>query len=570
MAIMIPETPREFKPESLEGEMFAALETLPDSYYVVHSFKIINVGDDNQIRESETDFVIFNREKGLISLEAKAGRGICYVNGEWRYTSGKVMSHDGPYNQAANGKFKIRELLKESKMSGILDRCKLLHAVWFPSIDNAHLKSMTFPQEADRNITLTKEALYDPKTFIDRIFEINTYYNKHPITETNISEAESNELIRNYFCPAFEVFPSATFSSDLKKLAFHRLLREQANILNFLEDQQVAAINGAAGTGKTMIAVEKAQRNAAAGDNVLFLCYNVMLCDYLEENYHHVNIDYMTINKLAVKMTGANDFTKLSKKLNDMYGLDIFPYKHIIVDEGQDFGKEEIEEGDILEQLRALVEDKGTFYVFYDKLQLIQSDKLPAFLENADCRVSLYRNCRNTENIATTSLRPISDRKPKLRDGAVKGAPANMYFCNDKADAVKKLDEVLSLYKGSLHNEVAILTVATENNSILTGLAKDGKYAGKYRFTTCRKFKGLEADVIILIDIDKDTFDPENVLRFYVGTSRARLNLEMISILTDEDCKAVLEDKMQYQGKIRKPKRDLATALNAKAILLEN
>lgn len=567
MAVMIPETPREFKPESQEGAMFAALETLPDSYYVIHSYKIVNVDENNQLRESETDFVIYNREKGILCLEAKAGSGIGYRDGAWRYTSGKAMKYDGPYNQASRGKYRIQHLLEESKFSDILSRCKLLHGVWFPGISISQLKAMAFPQEGDRNITLTSEALTDPKEFIEKIFDITPSYKGKPVSETIISESESKILIREYFCPEFEIFPAASYFNDLKKLAFHRLLQEQTNILNFLEDQQVAAINGAAGTGKTMIAAEKARRNAAAGDKVLFLCYNTKLCEYLEDNYGHENIDYMTISKLAVKMCGSNDFAKLSKKLNDIYGLDLFPYKHIIVDEGQDFGKDEIEEADILDQLRALVEDVGTFYVFYDRLQLIQSDKLPSFLENADCRVTLYRNCRNTENIATTSLRPISDRKPKLRDGAVKGAPANMYFCNDKAAVISRLNEILGTYKGQKHDEIVILTTETEERSILSGEVKNGLYANKYQFTTCRKFKGLEADVVILVDVTKDTFKPDNVLRFYVGTSRARLNLDMLGILSDDDCTAVLQDDMQYQGKIRKPRRELATALNAKAII---
>ena len=39
MALMIPSLPRDYEPVSLEGEMFKALSTLPDDYYVVHSFK---------------------------------------------------------------------------------------------------------------------------------------------------------------------------------------------------------------------------------------------------------------------------------------------------------------------------------------------------------------------------------------------------------------------------------------------------------------------------------------------------------------------------------------------------
>ena len=47
------------------------------------------------------------------------------------------------------------------------------------------------------------------------------------------------------------------------------MLDEQSGILNFLTEQRSAVVNGAAGTGKTMIAVEKAVRHAADGEKVL-------------------------------------------------------------------------------------------------------------------------------------------------------------------------------------------------------------------------------------------------------------------------------------------------------------
>ena len=42
---------------------------------------------------------------------------------------------------------------------------------------------------------------------------------------------------------------------------------------------------------------------------------------------------------------------------------------------------------------------EGTFYVFYDKLQLVQSFEIPKFIERADCRLTLYKNCRNTKRL---------------------------------------------------------------------------------------------------------------------------------------------------------------------------
>lgn len=563
MAIMIPETPHIFEPASQEGLMFDALTLLPDDYYVFHSFRISTV-QDNTFHESETDFVIFHKKHGVICLEAKAGH-IKYKDGYWYYASGIPMHNDGPFNQASSNKWKLIKYIKNSKACALVDKCKFLHAVWFPSVSDNELRSMTLPPEADKALVLTKEALADPEKFLTRIYSIELPNR----IETNLTEAEAQKLIREIFCPQFNVFPSASLDSDLKKLVFHRLLREQAGILNFLEDQRSASINGAAGTGKTMIAIEKAQRNAAENQSTLFLCYNSQLKNFLSENYSNPKIHYYTIAGLACKLCNTTfpDYKRMKNVLEDMYFSGTFPYDHVVVDEGQDFGSEILEQTDILQLIHDLIidneEKNGTFYVFYDRLQLIQADKIPQFIEDSDCKLTLYRNCRNTENIAVTSLRPISERKPKLLENAVKGTPAKIHFCDTKAKAMEELDMTIDNILAEGFKDVVILTCKTEDSSLLKSGIKDGRYRNKYRFTTCRKFKGLEADVIILIDVDGESFNPDNVLIYYVGTSRARLRLDVITMLSDEECLDILQNTLKRTGKIRKPRRELASALNA-------
>ena len=563
MAIMIPETPHIFEPASQEGLMFDVLTLLPDDYHVFHSFRISTV-QNNTFHESETDFVIFHKKHGVICLEAKAGH-IKYKDGYWYYASGIPMHNDGPFNQASSNKWKLIKYIKNSKACALVDKCKFLHAVWFPSVSDNELRSMTLPPEADKALVLTKEALADPEKFLTRIYSIELPNR----IETNLTEAEAQKLIREIFCPQFNVFPSASLDSDLKKLVFHRLLREQAGILNFLEDQRSASINGAAGTGKTMIAIEKAQRNAAENQSTLFLCYNSQLKNFLSENYSNPKIHYYTIAGLACKLCNTTfpDYKRMKNVLEDMYFSGAFPYDHVVVDEGQDFGSEILEQTDILQLIHDLIidneEKNGTFYVFYDRLQLIQADKIPQFIEDSDCKLTLYRNCRNTENIAVTSLRPISERKPKLLENAVKGTPAKIHFCDTEAKAMEELDMTIDNILAEGFKDVVILTCKTEDSSLLKSGIKDGRYRNKYRFTTCRKFKGLEADAIILIDVDGESFNPDNVLIYYVGTSRARLRLDVITMLSDEECLDILQNTLKRTGKIRKPRRELASALNA-------
>ena len=60
----------------------------------------------------------------------------------------------------------------------------------------------------------------------------------------------------------------------------HAEIRRVVEAMNidyeFLEGQTTVAVNGAAGTGKTIIACERAKQLADAGENVLFLCYNLL------------------------------------------------------------------------------------------------------------------------------------------------------------------------------------------------------------------------------------------------------------------------------------------------------
>ena len=564
MAIMIPERPRRFDSSSMEGIMFDALALLPDQYYVFHSMRISEV-KENTFYESEADFVIFHPEKGMICIEAKAG-AIQYSGGRWLYASGIPMSHDGPYNQAASNKWKLLKYIKESRHSDLVKHCKFLHAVWFPSLSEQELRQKTFPPEADKRITLPREALSDPLKYIEQVFSVELPNGK----QTSLSQVETRSLIRDILCPEFKVTPSVSFESDIKKTIFHRLLREQANILNFLQDQKFAVINGAAGTGKTLIAVEKAHRHASEGEKVLFLCYNVKLKNHLAEYNVDSYIDFYTIDGFACKMcnTTEPDYTKLKSLLEDMSLSGRFPYQHIIVDEGQDFGAENIEDTEILDMFRTIIdmEDKKntSFYVFYDELQLIQARRMPDFIKNADCKLTLYRNCRNTENIAVTSLTTIhTKRKLRLIEGCVKGIPTHISFNDSLDSSLTMLNASVDSLVAAGMKDIVILTCKTETSSFLSPYIKDGKYRNKYPVSTCRKFKGLEADAVILIDVTTDTFSDDGVLLFYVGASRARLMLEIVSELKEPDCVEILQKIFNENGKIKNAKRKICKKLNA-------
>ena len=209
-------------------------------------------------------------------------------------------------------------------------------------------------------------------------------------------------------------------------------------------------------------------------------------------------------------------------------------YKHIIIDEGQDFNDGEIER---LYDIALLQE--GAFFVFFDKNQFVQGRNFPDWLKNSECRLVLNINCRNTLSIADTSGKPINF-EPKVKNKGVKGDMPKFYICDDKSAGLKKLSILIDQYRnnGYAYNQICILTVKTENMSFLNGFEKIGNHVVKTTrgnsnvlFTTARKFKGLEADAVIIIDADADTFaDEESKRLFYVGASRAKHYLDIVFI----------------------------------------
>lgn len=561
MAIMIPHVPNEFTPESREGEMFSSLQKLPDDYYVFHSFRIINI-IDSEWKENEIDFVIFNRNKGIICLEAKAGQVLC-EQGIWYYSSGAEMRD--PFAQANSNKWKLHnEIYRFYRNNEILKHCKMLSAVWFPSVGSSTLSKIVLPANASKELILTSEDLVDPKDSLEHIFSIQTSIKEQgemiPVV-ANLAKREADSLLQNILCPSFNILPSKTLELDYKRERFNSLISEQCNLLNYLEEQRSAVINGAAGTGKTMIALEKARRHSAKGEKVLFMCFNVKLKEFLKRNYDYPNVDYYTIDGFACKIcdTPKADFGDLEYRLLEMEEEHSFPYQHIIIDEGQDFGQTRIEEANILKQLEdiMLLTEAGTFYVFYDKLQIVQSKKLPAFIEEADCRLTLYKNCRNTKKIAETSFKSLQT-EPKLFDSAIAGTLPKIIIT--ESDICTALDRAIHDILDNGITNIQIISCAPSGRSAVEEyLTTNGNYL--YRkteiaFTTCRKFKGLEADAVVLIDVNYNTICDQNKL-FYVGASRARLDLFIICNLSDNECAQVIEAYGSFVKK-NNPKRTFA------------
>ena len=572
MAHMIPAQPKDFDPASHEAVVFEALSRLPDNFYVFHSLSVVTLGRSHPYTLHESDFVVVSPQHGILTIEAKAGRNITYQNGNWHYSNGTVMPHQGPYHQASVAMHNLMNCIDQSAPA-IKRKCKFLPAVWFMDLPLDALRAIHLPPEASLSLTLTQDDLTDPTAKILSVFATPVY---GFCPDGPLTPQEFNHLMNHVLCPTFHLIPTPVSQNKAMELRFNSLLREQYRLLDFLEEQPTAVINGAAGTGKTMLAVEKARRHSVAGDTVLFLCYNRLLCDTLNRQYKkHPNAEYRRQFDLVFFMTLSKLARELVEDFQDMQGLadcladcadhpGQLPYMHIIVDEGQDFGmadenRKGSAEGEVncsvIDFLReAALANGGTFYLFYDKHQMIQggsrtSYPLPECIEDSDCRLTLHINCRNTREIASTSVTPLRDRKNRRVPVETAGCwgepvPPTLHLLSDQGQQRLALHRVLDTLIAQKIEDVTILTPQTFDYTALSASLAENpdnaslrfySYRGrKYPVTTCIRFKGLESDAVILMDLREDSFEGRSGLAFYVGASRAKYRLDLLLTLPEE------------------------------------
>lgn len=571
MARMIPSSgPREYDPRSREGAIYSALEALSDDYTVVHSLSLVSVADGS-IKENEADFVVFNKDKGIICFEAKAGQ-VSYRDGEWFYSSGIPMKHGGPFNQAQNIKYRLMDEMRAKGLKRELAGCKMYHAVWFPSVSSKDIAGVNLPEEATRHLLLTKDDLMNPEPAMDHIFSLDVAHRAQCLTKR-----QADAIVERVLCPEFQVVPAARTKYDFDDIRFARLLKSQSNVLNFLQEQKSAVINGVAGSGKTLIAVEQAKRAASAGEEVLFLCYNRLLGEDVRRRCMDVDlVDVYTVDAFSCKICGAIDYALLCEKLINEPKL--FPYRHVVVDEGQDFGSNTtgVSKSELLDTLKLLVEEKGgTFYLFYDKYQLVQGSGLPDFINDADCKLTLWVNCRNTFNIAKCSTRSLgSDLACKVRDLAPAGSVPKMSYSCEVDEQISYVDKYVRELHGLGLFDVVILTCKTEDSSCLSSAFSGALGQRTWRNTkvpvySCRRFKGLEADAVILVDVtadlwadceDDSAFKPRSGLIFYTGASRARHELRIVCDMDQGDFAEAVEE-MSIASR-RNPVKSFAKQIN--------
>lgn len=621
MARMIPELMLDFDPQGREDLVFNALrEGLGDGYWVFHSCSVNQTGRDGAFYEKEIDFVVYHREKGILCLEVKNGRGISYYGGVWRYSSGQPMAHHGPFKQAQLERISICNLLarrgeetavlkSDERFRDLGRRCKVVWGVWFHGMAQSDLDRINFPPEAPRERVLSMDDL-DPSRVqiaVDRLFASETAHG----FQTCIGDEDDAWILNEVLAPRIpDLCPSSRSQVDFNEIVYRQLIREQSRVLDFIDGQHSAVINGMAGTGKTFVALERTRRCALRGERTLYLCFNVALRDALSAEFGSANrdliecVDFKTLDDFVAIYAGnlPSDFLTRSKErrleLQSARYLKAtealrseparFPYTQVIVDEGQDCSIAYIECSGIMTALMEVVAAKknktgnvSSFFMFYDAFQLVslradETAQLPQVIREADCKLTLYKNCRNTHAIANAAVRGIlaEGKRPEMAAGTLAGEKPKVVFLDPRMDSDAYSTAVSRFVSGLREqysaDDIVILSCSPHGDGhsrLEKRLTPKGngwrKFNQAYRFSTYRKFKGLDAPVVVLVDVDKSAFvGAHGAMPFYEGASRARQQLVVVASMEDADCAEVVS--------ARERSCDLKSRLSDKASFAES
>jgi len=517
---------------------FRLQDHLDDDWTVIHSLPWL---DDSRprLKEGECDFLLLHPRYGLLVLEAKSGTP--RYDGrrrEWRYDDGKPITD--PFYQANKGMHYIVKLLKDRSSIWRTDCLPFGCSVAFP--DARRVIGDLRPDLGADKLLLEGDLERLQAAVINLLGRFNP-----PAAEPN-NDAITAAL--NVLSPSFRLAPAIATTIDLARRDMVRLTAEQSRAMEGLAENPRLVVRGGAGTGKTLLIVEQARRLAAKGRNVLVLCFNRRLGSFLQDRLsdYSDHVHAVTFHNFCLEIlndagheipagNGSDYWEKIVEAAIDALPDASARFDAILADEAQDF-----QSGWwlLIEEFLADVES-SQFFIFLDDYQNIygRSGELP--FSTPEYR--LGRNCRNTGPIAQFCHEAVG-----LEDGssvsALPDGPAPIiHEVADHAaevDAVRRVLHELVVEKGLDVGQVAILGCHTLKNSAFATRRKLGNLTisdaeeidqpNTVRYSTIHKFKGLEADCVLLTGIGEPSryYGEEHMRRFvYVGGSRARVILHV-------------------------------------------
>jgi hypothetical protein len=552
MAEMIPfRSISDFKSDA-ERNVYKSLERqLDNSYLAIHSQDWILPPEVQSPEldqyEGEIDFVIARRDQGILMIEVKGG-GISYDDrkDQW-YSEGRDGTHTikDPWKQAKYGQEALYDIIKQDER--VLEEGQFYgmigHAIVFPDITSDQ-KSQFNKAKLPNHLVLFRENLEEIGEEIEDLFD---YWNDKK-KNTDQLPKDDWETLEKYLLPhSFQVPVHMKQLFENEEEQIHSFTEDQSELLGRLQHNDRVFVSGVAGSGKTILSIDRAVGLSNEHDQVQWLCYNKNLREHIEETHpdapftiSHFHafarryIDYIADLDWNVPsdQEEQRDFfrNQVPELLLEAAELEDTRYDAMVIDEAQDF------HSNWFHALEEVLAENHKLYVFFDPNQSVYG-QLPDWLEEPDGTFfPLNKNIRNPREVgeAALELGEIEDDVEYVFEGH-----------EVHIDIAEDQSELPDLLQGAFHElfvEERIdptRSVVLNEHRIQNSMLDDERELGNYRLTdepteandvqysTIKGFKGLESDVVIYLQPERDDRDKKQ--EAYTAASRAKHLLWIIT-----------------------------------------
>lgn len=536
---LIPSSYETF-PNQSDGEamIYKALRNSnsASNWTVFHSLEIAH---HTKQAEGECDFVVLVPGHGAMFLEVKAARTISVSDQGWKLGKNKV-SKKGPFNQAKEAMYSIKEYLEKEHGLDLRDT-PMVYAVWF-----THLPKKSIPKGVSWNDDQFF-AQEDTKKEITALLRerIDLLAEKIPAQfPTQRAPVKSLEAISEALRPRFTATQAPAQRKRDIQAFLDVALTDQLERVDLALSLPRVAIQGLAGTGKTLIALHAARLAQDAASSTLFVCYTRLLAERLKEELIQCpQVKVSSLHALMLQIAGAEapknaDSVWWSQTLPELAMKNVaearerFGFKKIIIDEAQDIGMEEylffLDEllpGGLIGSEVLVCGDFENQGLFTEGLGALEAYK--SAIPDLAIPKPLLTNCRNTREVGEfvqtwLNLKPAYENyRNDDADGAV-----DFSLLNNDAEIPSRLTQTLKrmLQRYEADQIVVISSTPGKLSSVMSGLKLESTSLrepskGKVRFGGIGEFKGLEAMGIVHVEFESD--EPPSLGMVYVGATRS-------------------------------------------------